>query len=70
MAKNFDEARAARAAQDREFVERLLAKKLIYAVGQLFYGRAIDNFLCWGGQHEVLAGIRECVVRHQRRDVA
>src|SRR5207302_6242354 len=48
----------------------LTSEKLIHAVGQLFRGRAIDDFLCRGAQNELLRWIRQGVVRDQRSDVA
>src|SRR5258708_14626350 len=50
--------------------ERLPSEELINAVGQLFRGRTVNNFLRRRREKELLAGIRQRVVRDQRSDVA
>src|SRR5260370_14538533 len=50
--------------------KRLPSEELRAAVGQLFRGRTVNDLLRWRGKNELLARIRQCVVRDQRSDVA
>src|SRR5260370_15067131 len=50
--------------------KRLPSEELMQAVGQLFRGRTVNDFLRWRGKNELLARIRQRVVRDQRSDVA
>src|SRR5437899_12826891 len=48
-----------------QLIERLLAKKLIDAVGQLFRRCAVDDLLRRSCQNKLLCGIRQGVVRDE-----
>src|SRR5262249_9518204 len=53
-----------------QFVEDLAAEDLIDALLHGFYGRHGEQFVWPGGQRETLVGMRQGVVRDQRRDVS
>ena len=53
-----------------QLFQRLPSEELIHAVGQLFRGRTVNDFLCRRRENKLLRWIRQRVMRDQRSDVA